>query len=54
MGRGGSMFGADPKHVRVSMLGDEETIELFLERLSFIQDAIDNGDGHVNGNGYIC
>ena len=48
MGRGGRLFGSDPKLVRVSMLGDEETFNLFLERLSSIQDTIGNGNG--NGN----
>ncbi|RVX04326.1 L-tryptophan--pyruvate aminotransferase 1 [Vitis vinifera] len=46
MGRGGSLFGSDPKHVRVSMLGDEETFNLFLERLSSIQDTITNSNGN--------
>ena len=47
MARGGNLFGSDPKHVRVSMVGDEETFNLFLERLSFIQDT---NIGYVNGN----
>lgn len=46
MGRGGSLFGSHPKHVRVSMLGDEETFNLFLERLSSIQDTITNSNGN--------
>lgn len=46
MGRGGSLFGSDPKHVRVSMLGDEETFNLFLERISSIQDTITNSNGN--------
>lgn len=49
MARGGPLFGSDLKHVRLSLLGDEETFNLFLERLSSIQDTIDNG----NSNGKL-
>lgn len=35
--RSGRRFGADPHHVRVSMLNKDEEFELFLERLKDIQ-----------------
>ena len=47
MARGGSLFGSNPKHVRVSMLGDEETFNLFLERLSSINDTIIDNENSI-------
>ena len=47
MVKGGSLFGADPNQVRISMLGDEETFNLFLERLSSIKDTIDNNENCI-------
>ncbi|CAK9182776.1 unnamed protein product [Ilex paraguariensis] len=41
--RSGKRFGSDPKYVRVSMLNREEEFNLFLERLSAIQE-ISNGN----------
>lgn len=46
IGRSGSQFGYDPKHVRISLLGRDKEFDDFLERLSIIKrtTAADHGN----------